>query len=124
VNWLLTAFLCAVLVEVALRLPFARAVAGVVRSGRRAVWVLRAKASDHWKEKAMGAYAKSTFLGSMTLAVLIAALLAVAVVLALVFDLVAPGYMAFLVGWQGILASVVLAFAYYYARKAVLGGRV
>ena len=124
-NWLLTGLLCILLVELALRLPFAAVVAAVSKSSARAVRVVRAKAvSDHWKEKALAAYARTTFLSSMKLAALLAVLLTFAAVLVVALEQVSGGFQSFILGWRGIGFSIVFASFYLMARKAILHGRL
>ena len=124
-NWLLTAVLCAVLVEVALRLPFGAAIAGVRTASGKALRVVVAKAvSDHWKEKAMGAYARMTFVSSIKLAAVLVVVLLVAATLVVAFDLAFGGFQDFILGWRGIGFSVVFATVYFVARRKVLGVRI
>lgn len=117
-NWVLAVVVCILLVETALRLPFGASAAGVARAGAKAIRVVRAKAiSDHWKEKALAAYAKATFLSSLRLAVLLAVFLAIAAVLVLVFDRISGGFQDFILGWLGIGFTIVFASLYYTLRK-------
>ncbi|SLN70780.1 hypothetical protein [Oceanibacterium hippocampi] len=124
-NWLLTAVLCVILVELVIRLPFVAATAGIRRSGGRALHVVRAAGiSDHWKEKAMAAYARATFLSSMKLAGLLIAVLAVAYLMVLAFEQGLPGFQDFILGWLGLVFSALFASAYAALRWRVLRGRV
>lgn len=119
---LLVALLCAVLVEVGIRLPFAPLAARLGASGQKAVRTVRApRVSDHWKEKAMGAYARRTFAATAGLAGLLALLGGIALVLTLGFERLADGFQDYLLSWQGILLSLVAATAYYYARRRLIG---
>lgn len=124
-NWILTALLCIILVEAAIRLPFQTTIAGVSRSGRRALRVMQASTvSDHWKEKAMAAYARTTFLSSLGLAGLLLVLLIPAALMVGVLDRVSEGFQSFLFGWRGIGLSVVFALTYLMLRSAILHGRL
>jgi hypothetical protein len=120
-NWFLTAVFIVPLVELALRLPFATALKALSRAGARAVQVVRANAiSDHWKEKAMAAYAQKTFLSSVKLAFLMIVLFGVAVILVVALESVASGFQ----DWRGIAISIVFAGLYLKARGAILRGRL
>lgn len=122
-NWVLTVLLCAVLVEVLIRLPLARPIEQLARSGSSALHVMTAKAvSDHWKEKAMGAYARATFMGTLKVAILLAFWLGVAVVLVLGLDLLSGGFQAFLLSWKGIGFTIVAGSLYAVARRALVRG--
>lgn len=95
-SWFLTALLCVLLVELALRLPFAATVAVLSKSGARAVHVVRAKSvSDHWKEKALAAYAQTTFLSSLKLAGLLLLLVALATLAVVALDPIFDGFQRF-----------------------------
>ena len=124
-NWLLTAILCVLLVEFALRLPFAAVVAAVSKTGGRAFRVVRAKTvSDHWKEKALAAYAQTTFFSSIKLAGLLVVLLTIAAVLVVALEQISGGFQNFILGWRGIVFSIVFASFYMTVRKSILHGRL
>lgn len=124
-NWLLTALLSFLLVECLLRLPLPALLADFRRSNLRALHLLRSKAiSDHWKEKAMGAYARGTFTASSKLAGLLALLLLLAWVLTLLFEQASGGFQTFLLGWLGLAGGCLFACLYYVGRKALLHGRL
>ncbi len=124
-NWFLTAILCILLLELALRLPFTDVVAGVSKSSGGAVRVVRAKAvSDHWKEKALAAYAQATFLSSIKLAGLLIVLLTIAAVLVVALEQISGGFQSFILGWRGISFSIVFASFYLTVRKSILHGRL
>ena len=124
-NWFLTAILCVVLVEIALRLPFTDAVARAANYGGRAVRVVRANAvSDHWKEKALAAYAQATFLSSIKLAGFLAVLLTIAAVFVVALEQISGGFQSFILGWRGIGFSIVFASLYPTVRKLIVNGRL
>jgi len=124
-HWLLAALLCLLLVELIVRLPFRRALSGLHHASDRALWTLRARAvSDHWKERAMGAYARSAFLSTMRLALLLLIVAAVLAALVTVMELGFHGFQGFLLGWQGIAGTIVLASVYVIMRRVVLRGRL
>ena len=91
-NWILTLPFCALLVELVMRLPFGTHLRRLQRSSSRAMHVVSAKAvSDHWKEKAMGAYARQTFLATATVAALLVLVLGLAGILVIGIDQVFGG---------------------------------
>lgn len=116
----LTVVLCGVLVESVIRLPLARGLARAGRTANRATRVMRAPSiSDHWKERAMLAYAGVLFRTSLGLAGLIALVAGVAGVLIWLGDLMRPGYAAFVLGPTGLLLSVAIAALYAMLRRAM-----
>jgi hypothetical protein len=80
--------------------------------------------SDHWKEKAMGAYAQETFVCSIKIAGLLAAVLAVAAGLVWTFEQGFNGFQNFILGWRGLGFSIVVASIYLLARRLITLGRL
>jgi hypothetical protein len=118
-NWLLTIVLCAALVELVPRLPFLKSLKTLRRTSSRAVRLVTAQAvSDHWKERAMGAYARRTFVASITITVLLAVVLGAAALLVMAMDQVSNGFQQFIFSWTGLAVSIVFASLYLVARKA------
>lgn len=70
----------------------------------------------------MGAYARRTFLASITLAGLLFVVAMVASVLVIGFEHVSAGFEAFILSWTSILASFVAATLYVVLRRKVLYG--
>lgn len=123
VNWLLTAVLCIVLVEVALRLPFLPPLRRLQRSSSRALGIVRARhVSDHWKEKAMAIHARRTFLSSAKIGLLLALVFGLAAGLVLALDWLSAGFGDFLIGPVGLAFSLIAATAYVLLRRRVVHG--
>lgn len=122
-NWLLTIVLCALLVELVLRLPFLNPIKVLSWSSNRALRVITTKGvSDHWKEKAMGAYAQKTFIASGKIAALLAVVLGFATLLVLGLERLFGGFQAFILSWKGLGSSIVAATLYIMARRVVFRG--
>lgn len=121
-NWLLTFLLCVLLVEIAVRLPLGQTLMQLVGSSRAALRTVQAKnVSDHWKEKAMFAYAVRTFSSTGRLAVLLGVLFGCAALVVWGFNWVKPGFFAFLIGGWGIVASILFATLYMKSRSVIFG---
>ncbi|MCB1831835.1 MAG: hypothetical protein KDH19_00055 [Geminicoccaceae bacterium] len=117
-TWLAAALLCILVVEIALRLPFAGLLRRTARTATSALWTLRARhVSDHWKEKVMVAYSGRMFACSLGLALWLLVVAAVVIAFVLAVEFVLPGFSAFMTGWQGIVASLVAASIYLSLRK-------
>lgn len=117
-NWLLTVVLCVLLVEVVIRLPFLRVLRELEGILRKAMRVVRARSvSDHWKEKAVPAYAGRMFTATLKLAVLLLAVGTLALALIWLFDRLSASYDRFIVGWAGILFSILVASTYAVLRR-------
>jgi len=80
--------------------------------------------SDHWKEKAMLAYAGMMFSCSLKLAGWLLFLGAGAVLLIITFDQISRGFSSFIVSWQGIGLSIVFASLYLAVRKLLIHARL
>ncbi len=116
-KWALIAVLSVCLAETLMRLPLAKYVRNFTRLLDRSMWVLKASGvSDHWKERAMGAYAMQTFKTTGILVGMLTIVVVLAVVITLFFSLFSPGFDQFVMSWIGILVSTVIACAYAFAR--------
>ena len=117
-TWMLTAVLCVILIEVVVRLPLPVILSDINTVARKAMHVLGAKlVSDHWKEKAMLAYASAMFTSTFKLAGLLIAVAAVIVLFIYTVDQFGFGVGDFIIGWIGILYSMVVATAWFQLRK-------
>lgn len=74
--------------------------------------------SDHWKERALLAYAGKLFAASLTLLVLLVVALLPLAIFAVVGIWTDIPFLALLMDSRSILASVVIAFAYLSLRRA------
>ncbi len=119
-NWLFCVLLCVILVELVMRLPFGPVIATVTGTSMKSVRIMGSSTiSDHWKEKAMGAYARRTFTGTLKLAGLLVLLFGIASAVILLFGLLVPGFPAFILSWTGLTATLVIASLYAVIRRKV-----
>lgn len=117
-NWALALILVALTIEAARHLPIFRALSDVRAIGQKALAVMQTDGvSDHWKEKAMAAYASKMFRATGVLAGLLLALFAGIAGLAIIFDFVAPGYVSFLLGWPGLTFATIAGCGYLIVRQ-------
>ena len=124
-NFLLSALLCIVLVELAIRLPFAEALGTIVRTSQRAIWVLSAKSvSDHWRELAMGAYARATLVSTLRLGWFIFGLMALIVLLLTAMHHVSEEISRFVLSWAGLAFVTNISCLYWFARRPNGRGRL
>jgi hypothetical protein len=112
-----------ILVEIGLRLPFLPVVAVIAGTGKRGMHVMMSKSiSDHWKEKVMLAYSGRMFRATLKLATLLIVLFGGAGVIVWLLDHLGTGFASFILGWQGIFATLVLASLYFILRKRIVHG--
>ncbi|MGF1551140.1 MAG: hypothetical protein ACFBWO_01400 [Paracoccaceae bacterium] len=117
----LLAVLCVVVVEIALRLPFAPLATRAQLTGRKALRTMQASAvSDHWKERVMLAYAVTMLGCSLRLAAMLVLVFGIVGLIAWGFEFVAPGFGEFLLGLTGLALSLVFATAYVTLRRRLL----
>lgn len=117
-NWLFLILLSVVLVELLVRLPLLSPLTDISRTSRQAMHVAVTRSiSDHWKERAMGAYARRTMLATCRLAALLSLVGLAATVIVLAFGLMSAGFEHFVLGWQGIAGSLVFACLYAVFRS-------
>lgn len=121
VHLVLIALMCAAVVEIALRMPIMKVAARAVSVGDKARRTVAAKrTSDHWKEKAMRAYAGAMVANTLALAGQLALVFVAVTGLVLIGERIEPGFFAFLAGPIGLAASVIVATAYYLGRRHVV----
>lgn len=122
-SWGLLAVATCGAVELALRLPLARTVTGLVRHSACAGRTLRASGvSDHWKERALLLRARSVFLASVTLFVLMLAVLAPFGMLGVLTHLLDLSLAGRILTGAGAIVSLVLAFVYLALRRFAVHG--
>jgi len=116
-NWLLALLASVVVVELVLRLRVLGRIAEVNRSYARSLRVVRRKASDHWKEKAMlGCSARTMQASALLLLSLVVIALPLAFLCMISFGDGQPFY-EFLISLPGLLGLTVMAAAYAFVRS-------
>jgi len=111
-------FVSAVAVELALRLPLLTPAGRIAATSQKALRMMANGAvSDHWKERAMLAYAGRTFAAVGLFVLALAALLGALAVIALSIDVIAPGFSAFLVSLPGLGLTLVAATVWMLVRR-------
>lgn len=120
---MLTLPLSALLVEIAMRIPFGTQLRDLQRFSGRAVHVISAgQISDHWKEKAMRAYAGHTCIAALKLAACLAAVLGAATIVVVGLEQLFQGFQSFVLSWAGIAACAVSATLYWTMRREMSRG--
>jgi len=116
----LAGLLSILLVELALRLPFAVPLAAVWGTAAKALRVTTSgRISDHWKEKALLAYAGAMLGASLRLGALLLVLAAAAAAMVLAADAALGTFERFVLSGQGIVLTLVVACAWLPLRRAL-----
>lgn len=122
-NWLLSALLCILVVELVRLLPLAEIMSAILETVGRSIRLVGApRISDHWKEKAMGAYARATFVDTGRLGLALALVVGVAIACVVGLDRVSPGFQDFMLGWVGIGWTLLFATGWYMVQKRLRQG--
>ncbi|MGR3762394.1 hypothetical protein ACUXV3_20010 (plasmid) [Roseobacteraceae bacterium NS-SX3] len=116
--WAAVALITICLTELFLRLPLVAAARSVLDTSRRAARVMRARAiSDHWKEKAVQAYAGLMLKAGLRLLAGLGAVALAGAGLAALAEVLVPGTAAALLSGPGLLVSAAAAAGYLAARR-------
>ena len=117
-SWVLIIVLCIILIEILVRIPIKAVLSEISVVMRKAIHILGAKSvSDHWKEKAMLAYAGALFTSTMKLAGILVTIGVLVFLLIFIFDYFGASIGELIVSWAGILFSIVVAMIYFKVRK-------
>ncbi|PWE32979.1 hypothetical protein DDZ14_07770 [Maritimibacter sp. 55A14] len=122
-TWVLTIVITVLLVELLLRLPLLAEARAVAATARRAAHVVGARGiSDHWKEKAVPAYAGRMLRASLMLLVWLGLIGLAGTVLTLLADRLAPGTSGTLLSGGGLALSLIAATAHVLLRQRLVRG--
>ena len=117
-SWLWMIGASCLAAELLSRLPFERTVSRMMRCANQASRVIASKRiSDHWKERIVPAYAGRMATHTFMLALYFAALAALVALVLLAIDATTPEAGRFLTSAQGLIASFIVATAYYLLRR-------
>ena len=111
---LLTLVVCISSVEILIRSNFTRILASLLKVTRKAIHILpQNNISDHWKERAIPAYAAKMMQYSFRMLLILLSIIFVFFITNYIFD----GFIDFSVSPRGIAEAVVFAFGYVLLRK-------
>lgn len=123
--WIFALLFTATIVEIFVRLPLKSSLSAINDVASKSFYLVRSESiSDHWKEKAMAAYARSMFLATLKLGFLLLVVLIAGSLLLLLAGFFGLNLWGFLLSWLGILFSVVVAFLYLSLRKLIAKKRL
>lgn len=116
----LSLLLSGLTVELFLRLPLRARLHTLSRTSRRAIRVLLSPAiSEHWKEKALLCYARNLAISTGLLALTIGAVAVVLFATLAAADAIvdeAPGVLAFVTSYQGLILITIFSSVYAFLR--------
>ena len=105
---------CVLSVEVFIRLNFLALLDSIFKMAKKVTHVMsQNNISDHWKEKAVPAYAFRIMKHSLQIFLILFLILSLFLITGLIFN----GFLLFTLSFIGILESIAFAFGYIYLRK-------
>ena len=111
---LLLIFVCFLSVEIFIRLNFLSHLDSILKVTKRVVYVIpKNNISDHWKEKAIPAYALRIMKYSLQIFLILMVIFSLFFIVGFFFD----DFLAFTFSLVGIIESMAFAYAYVYLRK-------
>ena len=114
---ILLLLVCILSVEVFIRFNFLSLLDSMLKVTKKATYVIpQNNISDHWKEKAVPAYALRIMKYSLQILLILLVILS----LFLIADFFFNDFLAFTLSLIGIIESMVFAFGYVYLRKSLI----
>ena len=109
--------ICVLSVEVFIRFNFLLILDSILKVTKKVIYVIpQDNISDHWKEKAIPAYALRMMKHSLQILLILLLILS----LFFVADYFFNGFLVLILSFFGIIESMVFAFGYAYLRKSLI----
>ena len=113
-NHIILFIICALCVEIFINCKFIYVLNSILNITRKVTKIIpQQNISDHWKERAIPAYA----LKIMTSSLQIFLILLVMIILFIVADYMFEGFVMHALTLFGIMESIIFAFVYFFLRK-------
>jgi len=114
VNHIILFIICALCVEIFINCKFIYVLNSILNTTRKVTKIIpQQNISDHWKERAIPAYA----LKIMTSSLRIFLILLVMIILFVIADYIFKGFVIHALSLFGIMESIIFAFIYIFLRK-------
>ena len=108
--------LCLLSVEIFIRSNYVRLINSTINASKKAIAIILNKnISDHWKENIIPKYS----LQMMNYSLQMLLILFVIIFIFVITDNLFSGFFAFMLSWDGIIESILIAFSYAYIRKLI-----
>ena len=116
-NHLVLLLICILSVEVFIRFNFLLLLDSILTVTKKVTYIIpKEKISDHWKEKAIPAYALKIMKFSIQILLILLCILS----FFFIADIFLSGFLIYTFSFIGIIESMVFAFGYVYLRKSVI----
>jgi len=114
---ILLLLVCILSVEAFIRLNFLSLLDSILKVTKKVIYVIsQNNISDHWKEKAVPAYALRIMKYSLQISLILLVILSLFLIAGFFFN----DFLALTLSLFGILESLVFAFGYVYLRKSLI----
>ena len=116
-NHLILLIICFLSVEIFIRSNYLNLIRSLKNVSKKAIYIILNKnISDHWKENIIPKYS----LQMMTYSLQMLLILFLIIFIFFIADNLFSGIFAFLLSWNGIIESILIAFSYTYIRKLII----
>ena len=116
-NHLVLLLICILSVEVFIRFNFLLLLDSILKVTKKVTYIIpKENISDHWKEKAIPAYALKIMKFSIQILLILLCILS----FFFIADIFLSGFLIYTLSFIGIIESMVFAFGYVYLRKSVI----
>ena len=116
-NHLILLIICFLSVEILIRSNYFNLIKSLNNVSKKAIYIILNKnISDHWKENIIPKYSLQMMKYSLQMLLI----LFLIIFIFFIADNLFSGIFAFLLSWNGIIESILIAFSYAYIRKLII----
>ena len=116
-NHLILLIICFLSVEIFIRSNYRNLIRSLKKVSKKAIYIILNKnISDHWKENIIPKYSLQMMKYSLQMLLI----LFLIIFIFFIADNLFSGIFAFLLSWNGIIESILIAFSYIYIRKLII----
>ncbi len=115
-NHLILLVICLLSAEIFINSNYISLFNSLIEVSKKAIYIISNKnISDHWKEKIIPQYSIQMMKFSWQMLFVLFLIIFIFVMLDNFFS----GFLAFILSWNGIIESILVAFSYVYIRKLI-----
>ena len=116
-NHLILLIICFLSVEIFIRSNYLNLIRSLNNVCKKAIYIILNKnISDHWKENILPKYSLQMMKYSLQMLLV----LFLIIFIFFITDNLFGGILAFILSWNGIIESILIAFSYAYIRKLII----
>ncbi len=116
-NHLIILFICFISVEIFIRSNYIFLVKSTINVSKKSInIILNKNISDHWKENIIPKYSLQMMKYSLQMLLILFLITFIFVITDNFFS----GFLTFILSWNGVIESILIAFSYAYIRKLIV----